>query len=306
MYVSTTENNRQVPSMRSFHTPVADGRAVKGRELEEILAELIVPGMTVGLGGASLRRRPTALVNALANLGVTNLRLVTWVGSVDIDYLMALGVVREIDCAYVGFGPLGLSYTSRRVAADGAVIFYDWSEVSLASALEALAGGEPYAFAEDLVGTDLAAGLGEERLQTIRSPFDGREVTAVRLPAIDVSLLHWPTADEAGNLVRSAPREDDDLDRLFAAASSTTVASVEERVAVGDSRERVVVPRQLLSHVAVCPGGAKPTSCDGHYGADLNALSRYRDASKDGDLTAVSAAWKQAVCDPVESKRAST
>ena len=104
--------------------------------IEEAIA-LCAPGCSVALGGATMRRKPMALVRALAGSDARDLTLWTWIGSTDVDLLIGAGRVRAVNSAYVGFGAFGLAQTSRRAFADGAVEFRDWSESSLVASFRA-------------------------------------------------------------------------------------------------------------------------------------------------------------------------
>jgi glutaconate CoA-transferase, subunit A len=236
-------------------------------------------GASIGLGGATMRRKPIALVRALAATDASELDLWTWIGSLDVDLLIGAGKVRSVNSAYVGFGAFGLAQTSRRAFADGTVEFRDWSESSLAGAFKAGASGQPVALTKALLGTSLATGLAQE----VELPFTEERVLATPAARPDVALIHAQSADELGNVRRRRPNRTDDIDHLIAASAREVIVSVEEVEETGEilaNRDETLIPGIYVSAVVHAPGGARPTGCDGFYDPDLEALSAYAEASR--------------------------
>jgi glutaconate CoA-transferase subunit A len=243
--------------------------------------------MSLGLGGAALRRRPIALVRSLLNVADTReLDVITWVGSVDVDLLIATGRVRRLRAAYVGFGPLGLSRSLRDAGASGSIEIHEHSEASFIAALTAGAGGLPFAVNRSLLGTSLR----NPDLREIRSPFNPEErAVAVRALRPEVVFLHAGQADETGNILRPRPNMSDDIDHLFAAAGTHVFVSVEQVVSLAEARQRrddVVIPGKLVEGVIEAPRGAHPCGCDGWYDADVKHIVNYQAASADAGALA--------------------
>ena len=91
----------------------------------------------------------------------------------------------------------------------------------------------------------------------------------------DFTLIHAQQADHSGNL----RIEDPYADVLLARAGERVVATVEEVVGhIGDP----TIPAAEVSAIAVCPGGAAPTSCLGYYPRDAAALRRYLGVPENG------------------------
>ncbi len=236
-------------------------------------------GCSLALGGAGMRRKPMALVRALAARPVEDLDLWTWIGSIDVDLLVGAGRVRRVNSAYVGFGALGLAPTSRRAFADGTVEFCDWSESSLVASFRAGASGLPVALTRALLGTSLAPAVASE----VQLPFTDEPLLAVPAARPDVAFIHAQCADELGNVRRRRPNRTDDIDHLIAACARTVVVSVEE---IQDSeeilanRDETLIPGNYVSAVVHVPHGAHPAGCDGYYDADLEHLAEYTQASR--------------------------
>lgn len=236
-------------------------------------------GCSLALGGATMRRKPMALVRALVSQQVSDLELWTWIGSTDVDLLIGAGRVRRVNSAYVGFGALGLAPTSRRAFADGSVEFRDWSESSLVASFRAGAAGLPVAITRALLGTSLAGEVGQE----VALPFADVPLLAVPAARPDVAFIHAQSADQLGNVRRRRPNRTDDIDHLIAACARTVVVSVEQ---IEDSdeivrnRDETLIPGNYVSAVVHAPDGAHPTGCDGFYDPDLEHLGEYAQISR--------------------------
>jgi glutaconate CoA-transferase subunit A len=244
----------------------------------EEAVERCSPGSSVALGGATLRRKPMALARELVRRRARDLDVWSWVGSLDVDLLIAAGCVRRVNSAYVGFGAFGLAAASRRAFASGEVEFVDWTESSLVASFRAGAADLPMALTRALLGTSMAEDVGA----LIELPFGGPPTMAVPAARPDVALIHAQSADEYGNVRRKRPRVVDDIDHVIAASTRQVVVSVEElepHDAILDHRDEVVIPGHLVSAVCVAPRGAHPTTCDGYYDPDPAHIRRYAEAS---------------------------
>ncbi|MHB1537684.1 MAG: CoA transferase subunit A [Solirubrobacteraceae bacterium] len=245
--------------------------------IEEAI-DLCTPGCSIALGGATMRRKPMALVRELASRPLERLDLWTWIGSLDVDLLIAAGRVRSVNSAYVGFGAFGLAQASRRAFADGSVAFHDWSESSLLASFRAGASGMPVALTRALLGTSLAEELGE----LVRLPFADGPLIAIPAARPDVALIHAQSADELGNVRRRRPNLTDDVDHLIAACARTVIVSVEEvedAERIIANRDETVIPGHYVTALVHAPRGAHPTGCDGCYQPDLAHLAEYARAS---------------------------
>jgi len=83
----------------------------------------------------------------------------------------------------------------------------------------------------------------------------------------EATLLHAQRADRAGNLFLADPH----ADIVLAEAGKTVLATAEEIV---DHIELPTIPAEKVAMVALCEGGAAPTSCFGFYGRDPEGIRR--------------------------------
>ncbi len=244
----------------------------------EQLVESVPDGATVALGGVRLQRRPMALVRALAQAGRRDLCVVAFLGSLDVELLLAAGCVAELHAPAVGLDAAGLAPRFRAARQDGTVRFVEWSEGLMLTSLEAAARGVPSYPAWMGLGSDLPAL--NPWLRPGTDPFDGTAVMNVRALDIDVALLHVPAADDAGNLY-----VDGDLgaDGLIARAARQTLVSYERRC----DRDplRAAVSRLWVEGLVAAPRGAWPCGCHPHYSAELDVARHWaHDSDEPGVL----------------------
>ena len=228
----------------------------------------IPDGSTVAVGGIRLQRRPMAFVRALAAAGRRELTVVAFLGSLDVELLIAAGAVAELHAPAVGLDAAGLAPCYRAARQQGSIRFVEWSEGLLLTALEAAARGVPSYPAWMGLGTDLVSV--NPWLRPGLDPFEETQVMHVRALAIDVALLHVPGVDGDGNLYVEG---DLGADGLFARAAARTFASY-ERACERDPL-RAAVSRVWIDSTIEARHGAWPTGCHPDYGADLAVARRW-------------------------------
>jgi glutaconate CoA-transferase subunit A len=242
------------------------------KTLDEVVAE-IPDGASVGLGGVLLKRKPMAAVAALVHSGRRDLRVFTFLGSVDVEALVSAGAVSEVHGGYVGFEQLGFAPAAKAAFEDGSVAFHEYSEFLFVAGLRASLAGLPFMPAKGGAGSDLVEELG---FVEIADPYTGIPVLAVPALRPDVTFIHADAADEEGNV--AAPAAPDflwDFDANIARAAERVIVTVERLV----SRATVAANAMLYAHevdaVVVAPGGAAPSAMPGSYEADLGRIRAY-------------------------------
>lgn len=235
-------------------------------------ASRVADGDTIALGGGLCARLPMALVRELIRQGRTGLRVFGSAHSIDVDLLVAAGVVTVCEESYVGFEQdLGLAPAFRRGAESGSLEVRESSCVVVLAQLRAAEMGVPFLPVRGLLGGDLL------RLHpewgTVTCPFTGAELAAVPALSPDVALLHAPVGDAAGNLHLDQPYV---LDERFAHASRVVIATVDQLVSTEDvATAGITVPAHVVSAVAEVPYGAHPSSCYPGYTYDRRHLAEY-------------------------------
>jgi glutaconate CoA-transferase, subunit A len=247
--------------------------------IDDVVAA-VRPGMTIGIGGWGSRRKPMALVRAIARGGVTGLTVVSF-GGPDVGLLIAAGAVRRVVCGFVSLDSIPLEPHFRRARQAGTIELTELDEGMMHWGLLAATQRLPF--------LPIRAGLGSDvlrvnpELRTVRSPYDdGEELVAVPPLRLDVALVHLNRADPAGNGQYLGP--DPYFDDLFCLAADQAFVSCEDIVPTSALLESgppqsLLVNRAMAAGVVKTPNGAHFTSCMPDYGRDEAFQARYARAA---------------------------
>ncbi|HUB38881.1 MAG TPA: CoA-transferase [Streptosporangiaceae bacterium] len=243
--------------------------------LDGVIGELR-SGMTIGIGGWGSRRKPMALVRALAAADLTDLTVVSY-GGPDVGLLVAAGKVRRIVTGFVSLDSIPLEPHFRRARQSGAVELTELDEGMLHWGLLAAAHRLPF--------LPMRAGLGSDvlrvnpQLRTVRSPYgDGEQLVAVPALPLDAAFVHMNLADAAGNGQYLGP--DPYFDDLYCLAAERAYMSCERIVATrellaGGPPQSLLINRAMVAGVVETPHGAHFTSCVPDYDRDEAFQARY-------------------------------
>ena len=246
-------------------------------------------GMTIGIGGWGSRRKPMALVRAIAASDLTDLTIISY-GGPDVGLLIAAGKVRRVICGFVSLDSIPLEPHFRLARQRGSIELTELDEGMLHWGLLAAAHRLPF--------LPIRAGLGSDvmrvnpDLRTIRSPYadaehpDGEELVAMPALRLDAALVHMNRADAAGNGQYLGP--DPYFDDLFCLAAERAYVSCEQ-IAPGltGPPQSLLLNRAMVHGVSETPNGAHFTSCVPDYGRDEEFQRRYAAAAADPD------AWRR-------------
>ncbi|MFP6850053.1 MAG: CoA transferase subunit A [Pseudomonas sp.] len=187
------------------------------------LADIVVDGQTIAVGGFGLCGIPEALLAALRDSGVRRLTCISNNAGVDgfgLGQLLEMRQVRKMVASYVGENK---EFERQYLAGELELEFTP--QGTLAEKLRAGGAGIPAFFTRTGVGTLVAEG------KELRE-FDGHIYVMERALRADVALVKAWKADTAGNLVfRKTSRN---FNPMVASAGRITVAEVEEIVALGE------------------------------------------------------------------------
>ena len=247
----------------------------------QVAAELR-SGMTIGIGGFGSRRKPMALVRAIASSAVADLTVVSY-GGPDVGLLIAAGKVRRLVTGFVTLDSIPLEPHFRLARQAGRITLTELDEGMLHWGLLAAAHRLPF--------LPMRAGLGSDvmrvnpQLRTVRSPYaDGEEFAAVPALRLDVALVHMNRADLRGNGQYLGP--DPYFDDLYCRAADKAYMSCERIVptaelTAGGPLQSLLINRSMVCGVAETPGGAHFTSCAPDYGRDEEFQAEYAAAAAD-------------------------
>jgi glutaconate CoA-transferase, subunit A len=256
----------------------------------EVIGELR-SGMTIGIGGWGSRRKPMALVRALAASDLTDLTIVSY-GGPDVGLLVAAGKVRRIVTGFVSLDSIPLEPHFRLARQRGSIALTELDEGMLHWGLLAAAHRLPF--------LPMRAGLGSDvlrvnpELRAVRSPYaDGEEFVAVPARTLDAALIHMNRADGRGNGQYLGP--DPYFDNLYCLAAERAYMSCErivptaELLAAGPPQS-LLINRAMVAGVVETTNGAHFTSCVPDYGRDEAFQARYARSAASPDAWAAFAA----------------
>ncbi len=265
----------------------------------EVVAELS-DGMTIGIGGWGSRRKPMALVRAIAASSLTDLTVVSY-GGPDVGLLCATGKVRRVVFGFVTLDTIPYDLHFSRARQEGLIEVRELDEGMLQCGLRAAAHRLPF--------LPIRAGLGSDvlrwdpALRTVRSPYaDGEELVAMPALRLDAAFVHLNRADRHGNAQYLGP--DPYFDDLFCLAAERRYVSCERIVATaeltaGGPPQSLLLNRMMVDGVVEAPGGAHFTSCVPDYGRDEEFQRQYATAGwesfADRFLAGDEAAYQRAV-----------
>ncbi|ROZ84946.1 CoA transferase subunit A [Gordonia sp. OPL2] len=258
----------------------------KTSSLDDVIGELR-DGMTIGIGGWGSRRKPLALVRALARSDVKDLTVVTY-GGPDLGLLCAAGKVKR---AYYGFVSLDSApfydpwFAKARTS--GTLEAREMDEGMVKCGLEAAAARLPFLPIRAGLGSDVP-NFWDGELQTVTSPYpgeDGRAETLIAMPALrlDAAFVHLDLADNRGNAAYTGV--DPYMDDLFCAAAERRYLETDQLVSTEVLVKTVPTQRLLLNRMNVdrvvhTPNGAHFTFA-GEYGRDEKFQQFYVESAKE-------------------------
>jgi glutaconate CoA-transferase subunit A len=218
---------------------------------------------------------PMAATRALIRRGVRNLHLVTLpTSSLQADLMIGAGCLAVLETSAVSLGEFGLAPRFTAAVKSGGIRVKDATCPALHAAFQAAEKGVPFMPLRGIIGSDLLAHRPDWRV--IDNPF-GTDDPIVVLPAIhpDVSLIHAPMADRAGNVWIGRQREL----ATMAHASARTVVTVEKIIDGNLIDDSVLaagtLPGFYIETVAVAENGCWPLGLPDHYGGDAAHLRDY-------------------------------
>jgi len=249
---------------------------------DEVVGQL-ESGMTVGIGGWGSRRKPMALVRAIARSDVTDLTIVTY-GGPDLGILCAAGKVRKAVYGFVSLDSIPLEPWFRKVRQDQGLEVAEYDEGMFQTGLRAAAQRLP--FLPTRAGLASSVMDTNPDLRTVTDPYGGGEFVAMPALRLDAALVHVNRADTRGNGQLLGP--DPYFDDLFCLAADRAFLSAERIVPTEDLLEEgpiqtMVINRSMVTGVVEAPNGAHFTTCDPDYGRDEAFQKLYDATAKDPD-----------------------
>ncbi len=212
------------------------------------LADLLKDGMTLMSGGFGLCGIPQILIDAIHDLKVKDLTVISNNAGVDgagLGILLETRQIKKMISSYVGENKL---FERQYLAGELELEFNP--QGTLAERIRAGGAGIPAFFTKTGVGTLVAEG------KELRE-FDGATYVMECGLVADVSIVHAYKGDTEGNLVyRKTARN---FNPMMAAAGKVTVAQVEHLVEAGEiDPDSVHTPGIFVHRIVHTPNVAKP------------------------------------------------
>jgi glutaconate CoA-transferase subunit A len=244
----------------------------------EAIGDLVPDGASVALGGGWFANHPMAAVRQLVRAGKRDLHAITVIGSVDVDLLAGAGVLGHLSFSMVTLEAFGLAPNVRGAIEGGTLPYTEYTGLGLLIGLEAEGRGVPYLPYRGPFGSDLPAHY-PEIYATVRCPFTGEELTAVRALRPDVAIVHALRADEDGNAQWDGTSAAD-VDMAKAASRViVTCEKVVDRSEIVARAHETKLPSYYVDAVIEAPFGAHPTSHVPAYVFDAWQVMEYAEAA---------------------------
>ncbi|MFN4218934.1 MAG: CoA transferase subunit A [Candidatus Bipolaricaulia bacterium] len=275
----------QPPDVEGFRRWLKENKsaALKDKVMDEheAVKRFISDGDYIGVELYGTVRCPMSIIRELVRQGKKHLRLAGQ-GLLEIDFLVAAGLVDAMDITYVGYEVLGLSNILRRAAESGKIKLVEWSNAAMAWRFKAAAMGVPFIPVRSMLGTDT---LKYSSAKVVRDPFTGIPVTLLPALILDVGIIHVHRADKYGNA------QIDGISGFafeMARASKRLIISTEELIPTEEIQrypERTIIPWFLVDAVVVAPFGSHPGEMCYCYERDQEHLLEFLKAAETEETT---------------------
>ena len=243
--------------------------------LRDAIAEFIHDGDSVALEGFS-HLVPFAAGHEIIRQQRRDLTLIRMSADIIYDQMIGMGCARKLIFSWAGNPGLGLLHRFRDAEENDwprPLEIEEYTHATLAAAFVAGAARLPFGTLGSAPQTDLLKHT--PALSSIKCPFTGEEVTAVRAMKPDVTIVHAQRADEDGNVQLWGIVG---IQKEAVLAAKRVVVTVEEIVnRLEPVPGGIVIPSWVISSVVHTPGGARPSYVHGYYGRD-SAFYREWDA----------------------------
>ena len=223
-------------------------------------------------------RCPMSLVSEIVRQGHGDLRIAGQ-GVLELDLLLAAGLVKGLDITYVGLELYGVSNCLRREIESGRVEqVVDWSNAAIAWRFKAAAMGVPFLPVRSMLGTDT---LEFSAAKVARCPFTEEPVCLLPALVLDVGIIHVHKADRFGNAMINGISG---FAAELARASQRLIISAEQIVETEYFRkqpERTIIPYYLVDAVVEAPFGSHPGEMCYEYRRDEEQIREWVQASRE-------------------------
>lgn len=230
------------------------------------IAALVKDKDTIGVGGLHFCRIPVALLRAIIARQPRHLHYASWGGGMPLEMLLAAGCVDRLTFCFSSLDVFGMAPLFRRACERKEVEVRELNALAFIQGLHAAQQKLPSMPVQVPTGSDFEG-------MVAKDPLTNEPVGVASPLPIDVLLLHATRADTEGNVEIAGALG---LDISMAWAARKILVTVDEIVPAGhlSARGRGMLPRDIITAIALAPGAAWPTSSPTHHLADFRALAQ--------------------------------
>ena len=278
-----------------------NGNSDKRMSLSDAVAQFVLDGAHISIGGFTINRNPMAAVYEIIRQKKRHLHLYAHSNGQGVDELIGAGCVKQLEIAYAGSGRFASTCIRFRKAVEsGQLLVEDYTNYQMTLRFMAGAMGVPFLPTRSSLGSDIVNIWGfskelrradpripDQKLMIMDNPFAGwcdTERVAL-VPAInpDVTIIHVQAADRQGTArITGLPFADVEQAKAAKHLIVTCETLVEDDLLRG-APERNQIPFFCVDAVVHAPMGAWPTACYRHYDYDPTRLHQYRHAALDDE-----------------------
>lgn len=243
---------------------------------QEAIARFVHDGDYVGTELYGTVRAPMSLCRELIRQGKKDLRLAGQ-GVMELDLIIAAGLVKKLDFTYIGLEVYGVSNALRRAVESGQIEqVVEWSNGAITWRFKAASMGVPFIPVRAMLGTDT---FKYSAAKAVECPFTGETVCLLPALILDVGIIHVHRADKYGNA------QIDGISGFafeMSRACRRLIISTEQIVPEEEIRrnpDRTVIPYYLVDAVVEAPFGSYPGEMCYLYERDEEGIKEWVEAS---------------------------
>jgi glutaconate CoA-transferase subunit A len=254
---------------------------MKQTTLKEAIGTFVHDGDSVVLEGFS-HLVPFAAGHEIIRQQRRDLTLIRLSSDIIFDQMIGMGCARTLVFSWAGNPGLGLLHRFRDAVENAwpqPLAIEEYDHAMLATAFTAGAARLPFGMLRSTQDNELLKHT--SALSSVRCPFTGEEITAVRAMNPDVAIIHAQRADVEGNVQLWGIIG---IQKEAVLAARTVIVTVEEICErLQPVPNGIVIPSWIVSSIVVAPGGARPSYAHGYYERDNEFYRRWDEIARDRD-----------------------
>lgn len=247
----------------------------------DLIINEIKDGDIIAFGGNVLHRSPISVAKKIALCKAKDLQIVKTAIAMEADILCGMGKTKIVSAGFVGYETqYGLCSFYRKAVQSGETWADEHACYSVIAALRAAAYGIPFLPIRGFDGSDLLEAVDRK---TVKDPYTGEELVAIKAIRPDYAFVHVQKADQYGNAQIIGPVYED----LTMVRAAKKVIITCEEIVPDDyfGNDRIAdISGVLVDHVVLDVKGAWPGSCTGAYDIDHEEVVKFKELKTQEEL----------------------